>query len=49
MAIVQLSPLINGELINNLPHQKLVNYIIVANELKMGLLYDNLYALYKHL
>jgi hypothetical protein len=48
-AIVQLSPWINGELINNLPHQKLVNYIIVASELKMGFLYDNFYALYIHL
>jgi hypothetical protein len=47
--IVQLSPLINGKLINNLPHQKLVSYIIVASELKMGLLYGNLYTLYIHL
>ncbi len=37
-----------GELINS--HvKKLVNYIIVASELKMGILYDNLYALYIHL
>ncbi len=38
-----------GVLINKLPHQKSISYIIVISELKTGFLYDNLYTLYIHM
>ncbi len=47
---VQLSPYKYGVLINKLPCQKISSScIIVANELKMGLLYNNLHTLYIHM
>ncbi len=45
--IMEISPWKYKELINQLLHQK-INFIIVANELKIGLLYNNLYMSYIH-
>jgi len=46
---MQLSPWKYEKLINKKCHfKKLVNYIIIVSELKISLLYGNLYTLYIH-
>jgi hypothetical protein len=47
--IVQLSLWKNEVLIINCHVKKLVSCITIASELKMGLLYDNLYTSYIHI